>query len=65
MQVQAARRKFRFRELKLNLSTDQTSITWRRLYVPQVGQAVCESFGCWHCAQFAIVAGVVFQALRR
>ena len=30
----------------LGQSTDQTSRTWRRLYVPQVGQAVCCNFGC-------------------
>jgi hypothetical protein len=44
---------------------DQMSITWRRLYVPQVGHAVCCNFGCWHCGQFARAAAVVFHMLRR
>jgi len=40
-------------------------MTWRRLYVPQVGHAVCCNFGCWHCGQFASAAAVVFHMLRR
>ncbi len=44
---------------------DQISRTWRRLYVPHVGHAVCCNFGCWHCGQIAIAAAVVFHMLRR
>ncbi len=65
MQVQAGHLEPKFQAPSLKLGTDQTSRTWRRLYVPQVGQAVCCNFGCWHWLQFAIAAGVVFQALRR
>lgn len=44
---------------------DQMSRTWRRLYVPHVGHAVCCNFGCWHCGQLASAAAVVFHMLRR
>ena len=44
---------------------NQTSKTWRRLYVPHVGQAVCCNFCCWHCGQVERVAAVVFHWLRR
>jgi hypothetical protein len=50
---------------QLKVSTDQTSSTWRRLYVPQVGHAVWVNFGCWHCGQAARDAAVVFHMARR
>ncbi|CAB4330969.1 unannotated protein [freshwater metagenome] len=33
--------------------------------MPQVGQAVCCNFGCWHCGHAARAAAVVFHWLRR
>jgi len=55
----------RSRVAQLKKRTDQTSRTWRRLYVPQVGHAVCVSFGCWHCGHAASDAAVVFHIERR
>ena len=65
VQVRADHLKLKFQVPKFSDRTDQTSRTWRRLYGPHVGHAVCCNFGCWHWLQFAIAAGVVFQALRR
>ena len=39
--------------------------TWRRRYVPQVGQATCGSFGLWHCGQLTSVGAAVFHCARR
>jgi hypothetical protein len=36
-------------------------MTWRRLYVPQVGHAVCGSFGSWHCGQRTRFGAVAFH----
>src|SRR5262249_5318369 len=40
-------------------------ITWRRLYVPQVGHAVCGSLGSRHCGQVMSCGAVVFHWARR
>ena len=36
-------------------------MTWRRRYVPQVGQAACGSFGLRHCGQVTSVGAAVFH----
>ncbi len=36
-------------------------MTWRLLYVPQVGQAVCGSFGSRHCGHVTSLGAVVFH----
>jgi hypothetical protein len=40
-------------------------MTWRRRYVPHVGQATWGSLGSWHCGQLTSVGAVVFQFERR
>jgi hypothetical protein len=40
-------------------------MTWRRLYVPQVGHAVCGSLGSRHCGQRTRVGAVAFHCARR
>jgi len=40
-------------------------MTWRRRYVPQVGQAACGSFGLRHCGQVTSVGAAVFHWERR
>jgi hypothetical protein len=40
-------------------------MTWRRRYVPHVGQAVCGSLGSWHCGQLTSAGAVVFHFERR
>jgi hypothetical protein len=40
-------------------------MTWRRRYVPHVGQAVCGSLRSWHCGQSTSTGAVVFQFDRR
>jgi hypothetical protein len=40
-------------------------ITWRRLYVPQVGHAVCGSFGSRHCGHCTSTGAVAFHFARR
>lgn len=40
-------------------------MTWRRLYVPQVGQAVCCSFCSWHCGHCMSAGAAVFHCARR
>src|SRR6201996_1732444 len=40
-------------------------ITWRRRYVPHVGQATWGSLGSWHCGQLTSVGALVFHCERR
>jgi len=40
-------------------------MTWRLLYVPHVGHAVCGSFGSRHCGQVTSCGAVVFHCDRR
>jgi hypothetical protein len=40
-------------------------MTWRRRYVPQVGQAACGSFGLWHWLHSTRVGAAVFHWARR
>lgn len=40
-------------------------MTWRRLYVPQVGQAVWGSFGSRHCGQRMSAGADAFHCERR
>jgi hypothetical protein len=40
-------------------------MTWRRRYVPHVGQATWGSLGSWHCGQLTRAGAVVFQFERR
>jgi hypothetical protein len=40
-------------------------ITWRRLYVPQVGHAVCGSLGSRHCGHRTSTGAVAFHFARR
>ena len=47
------------------LPQDAGVMTWRRRYVPHVGQATCGSLGSWHCGQLTSEAAVVFQFERR
>jgi hypothetical protein len=65
MPTRATQDQFQSQDAVLAPNSDQTSRTWRRLYVPQVGHAVCCNFGCWHCGQAARAAAVVFHWLRR
>jgi hypothetical protein len=39
--------------------------TWRRRYVPHVGQATCGSLGSWHCGQLTSVGAADFHCERR
>src|ERR1700753_4461768 len=40
-------------------------MTWRRRYVPHVGQATWGSLGSWHCGQLTNVGALVFHCERR
>ena len=40
-------------------------MTWRRRYVPHVGQATCGSLRSWHCGQSTSAGALVFQFERR
>jgi len=40
-------------------------MTWRRRYVPHVGQATCDSFSSWHCGQLTSGGAAVFHFERR
>src|ERR1700691_5818835 len=40
-------------------------MTWRRRYVPHVGQATWGSLGSWHCGQLTSVGALVFHCERR
>src|SRR5690242_10731504 len=40
-------------------------MTWRRRYVPHVGQATCGSLRSWHCGQSTSVGAAAFQFERR
>jgi hypothetical protein len=40
-------------------------VTCRRLYVPQVGHAMCGSFGSWHCGQSTSGGTAAFHWARR
>jgi hypothetical protein len=41
------------------------AMTWRRRYVPHVGQATCGSLGSWHCGQLTSVGAADFHCERR
>jgi hypothetical protein len=49
----------------LPLSGQDTSMTCRRSYVPQLAHAVCGSLGSRHCGQATRVGTVVFHCERR
>lgn len=40
-------------------------MTWRRRYVPQVGHAVCGSFGSRHCGHVVSTGALAFHLARR
>jgi hypothetical protein len=46
-------------------ASGQTAMTWRLLYVPQVGHATCGNLGSRHRSHVTTVGRVAFQFARR